>query len=53
MFSIANQIAYNNKMVLPSDIEKVGKTGWLDSRGTSFQKQYVKEHGEKSIRIAS
>ena len=27
MFTIANQIAYNNKMVLPSNITKVGKTG--------------------------
>ncbi|MCG7338849.1 DNA2/NAM7 family helicase [Staphylococcus sp. ACRSN] len=51
MFSIANQIAYNNKMVLPSDIEKVGKTGWFNSRGTSLQKQYVKEHGEKVLEL--
>lgn len=51
MFSIANQIAYNNKMVLPSDIEKVGKTGWFDSKGTSIKKQYVKEHGEKVLEL--
>lgn len=49
MFTIANQIAYNNKMVLPSNIKKIGKTGWHDVSGTSIHKQYVKEHGEKVV----
>ena len=47
MFTIANQIAYNNKMVLPSNVTNVGKTGWYDVKGNSVQKQFVKEHGEK------
>ncbi len=47
MFTIANQIAYNNKMVLPSNIKKVGKVGWYNINGSSVQKQYVKEQGEK------
>ena len=37
MFTIANQIAYNNKMVLPSNITKVGKTGWYDVKGNAVQ----------------
>ena len=49
MFTIANQIAYNNKMVLPSNITKVGKTGWYDVKGNAIQKQFVKEHGEKVV----
>ncbi|SCU06334.1 Superfamily I DNA/RNA helicase protein [Staphylococcus aureus] len=49
MFTIANQIAYNNKMVLPSNITNVGKTGWYDVKGNSVQKQFVKEHGEKVV----
>ena len=49
MFTIANQIAYNNKMVLPSNITKVGKTGWYDVKGNAVQKQFVKEHGEKVV----
>ncbi len=51
MFTIANQIAYNNKMVLPSNIKKVGKVGWYNINGTSVQKQYVKEQGEKVFEL--
>ena len=51
MFTIANQIAYNNKMVLPSNITNVGKTGWYDVKGNSVQKQFVKEHGEKVLEL--
>lgn len=43
MFSIANQIAYQNKMVLP--IKKVGTGQWLHSAGKVTQSQYVEEHG--------
>lgn len=51
MFTIANQIAYNNKMVLPSNIKKDGKVGWYNINGTSVQKQYVKEQGEKIFEL--
>lgn len=51
MFTIANQIAYNNKMVLPSNIKKIGKVGWYNISGTSVQKQYVKEQGEKVFEL--
>lgn len=51
MFTVANQIAYNNKMVLPSNIKKVGKVGWYNINGTSVQKQYVKEQGEKVFEL--
>lgn len=47
MFTIANQIAYDNKMVLPSNIKKEGKAGWYHVTGKASSKQYVKEHGEK------
>lgn len=51
MFTVANQIAYNNKMVLPNDIKQIGKIGWHNVSGTSVQKQYVKEHGEKVFEL--
>ncbi|MEJ7534097.1 DEAD/DEAH box helicase [Staphylococcus hominis] len=51
MFTIANQIAYDNKMVLPSNIKKEGKVGWYHVVGKASSKQYVKVHGEKIIEL--
>lgn len=44
MFAIANEIAYDNKMVLAN--QKVGKGHWYDVDGKALQAQYVKEQGE-------
>ncbi|REB11641.1 DNA helicase [Sporosarcina sp. BI001-red] len=44
MFSIANSIAYQNKMVLP--IKKIGEGEWFDCPGKAVQGQYVQEQGE-------
>lgn len=44
MFSIANKIAYNNKMVLAN--KKVGKGKWFSYKGTTTNAQYVSEQGE-------
>lgn len=44
MFSIANKIAYNNKMVLAN--KKVGKGKWFSYKGTTTNAQYVPEQGE-------
>ena len=33
MFTIANQIAYTNKMVLPEYMQKPGKEGWYHVTG--------------------
>lgn len=44
MFSISNEIAYENKMVLAKD--EVGHGHWYDIRGKTQQAQYVKEQGE-------
>ncbi|MFU1769797.1 DEAD/DEAH box helicase [Mammaliicoccus sciuri] len=49
MFTIANEIAYNNKMVQSST--KKGKVGWLDIKGTATSRQYVKEHGERVVEL--
>ncbi|MRV87438.1 ATPase, partial [Staphylococcus aureus] len=49
MFTIANQIAYNNKMVFPSNITKVGNTGWYDVKGNAAQKQFLNEHVDKVV----
>lgn len=51
MFTIANQIAYDNKMVLPKTITNIGKTGWYDIKGNSVQRQFVKEQGDKVIAL--
>lgn len=51
MFTIANQIAYDNKMVLPKTITDIGKTGWYDVKGNSVQRQFVKEQGDKVIAL--
>lgn len=50
MFTIANQIAYNNKMVLPENKDR-GKTGWYDIKGNASQRQFVKEQGDKVIEL--
>lgn len=44
MFSIANEIAYENKMVLAN--KKTGESHWYDIHGKAVQAQYVKEQGE-------
>ena len=44
MFSISNEIAYNNKMVLANS--KQGKGMWLDSSGKVSGRQYIKEQGD-------
>ncbi|WP_046174954.1 DEAD/DEAH box helicase [Domibacillus indicus] len=44
MFMIANEIAYDNKMVLAD--KKKGKSTWYDCKGTAVHRQFVKEQGE-------
>lgn len=44
MFSIANQIAYENKMVLAN--EKIGQGEWFHVNGRAAQAQYVTEQGD-------
>ncbi len=44
MFTIANQIAYDNKMVLA--IKKQGKSEWFDCKGVAVNKQFVKEQAD-------
>ncbi|MCY8972169.1 AAA domain-containing protein [Bacillus atrophaeus] len=44
MFTISNQIAYDNKMVLA--IKKQGKSGWFDCKGLATNKQFVKEQAD-------
>ncbi|MFB2003660.1 DEAD/DEAH box helicase [Staphylococcus aureus] len=51
MFTIANQIAYTNKMVLPEYMQKPGKAGWYHVTGKSINKQYVKEQGIKVVEL--
>jgi hypothetical protein len=43
MFSIANRIAYQNKMVLAD--RKIGEGHWYDCTGNAVQAQYVQEQG--------
>ncbi len=45
MFSIANDIAYDNKMVL-ADTKDVGVGGWINCVGKVNTAQYVVEQGE-------
>lgn len=53
MFNIANDLAYNRRMVLPPDMKKPyepedyleGST-WIDIKGKVVGKQYVEEQGE-------
>lgn len=44
MFSIANEIAYEGKMVLAH--KKMGKVAWYDCKGKAVSGQYVSEQGE-------
>lgn len=44
MFSIANEIAYEGKMVLAD--KRMGKVGWYDCAGKAVNRQYVREQGE-------
>lgn len=44
MFSIANVMAYDNKMVLA--MKKVGEGEWYDVNGKAGPDQYVKEQGQ-------
>ncbi len=44
MFSIANDIAYDNKMVLAN--MDIGVSKWIDCSGKVSSAQYVKEHAE-------
>lgn len=44
MFSIADEIAYNKKMVLAN--KKVGKGKWYSYKGKTNEAQYVHEQGE-------
>nr|WP_275667340.1 AAA domain-containing protein [Vibrio sp. Isolate24] len=55
MFSISNEIAYNNRMIHGSDKAKdveprthmaLGRNRWNDSKGDCVQKQYKRELGE-------
>lgn len=48
MFSISNEMAYNNKMVLAVNKEDKdkGKGKWYDISGKAEPKQYVKEQGQ-------
>ncbi|EIM08043.1 putative DNA helicase [Planococcus antarcticus DSM 14505] len=44
MFSIANEIAYEGKMVIVK--KEIGQVGWYDCSGKAINRQYVKEQGE-------
>ncbi|UAT29075.1 AAA family ATPase [Bacillus badius] len=44
MFTIANDIAYDNKMVL--GIEGQGKSAWFDCKGPATNRQFVKVQGD-------
>lgn len=50
MFSIANSIAYDDKMVL-ADTDKVGIGEWIDCKGRAEPAQYVKEQAEYVAQI--
>ncbi|MDM5201553.1 AAA domain-containing protein [Fictibacillus enclensis] len=43
MFSIANEIAYDNKMVLSN--KEQGKSVWFDCKGKATNRQFVEEQG--------
>ncbi|TDM01647.1 ATPase [Macrococcus hajekii] len=51
MFTIANEIAYEGKMVLPSYFDTSGKVKWIDEKGSAVSKQYVKEQGDKLVEL--
>ena len=44
MFTIANEIAYDNKMVLGE--KEQGKSAWFDCKGSAINRQFVKEQGD-------
>ncbi|MCL1701568.1 AAA domain-containing protein [Lysinibacillus sp. Bpr_S20] len=50
MFSIANGIAYDNKMVL-AETDKVGIGEWIDCVGKAEEAQYVKEQAEYMAQV--
>lgn len=43
MFTIANEIAYDNKMVLSK--KEQGKSVWFDCKGSAINRQFVEEQG--------
>lgn len=47
MFSMANEMAYNNKMVLAD--KKIGKSEWISVKGKIKERQYVEEQGQKLL----
>lgn len=57
MFDIANKIAYENKMVLPSHVKKeenkdqMIRSYWYDIKGKATHKQFVPEQREKVIEL--
>ncbi|WRU97851.1 AAA domain-containing protein (plasmid) [Priestia filamentosa] len=44
MFTIANEIAYDKKMVLGN--EGKGKSVWFDCKGSAINRQFIKEQGD-------
>lgn len=46
MFTIANKIAYDEKMVLAKEKTKEGTGYWYNCTGITIQNQYVKEQGK-------
>ncbi|WP_148359077.1 DEAD/DEAH box helicase [Peribacillus simplex] len=46
MFTIANKIAYDEKMVLAKEKTKEGTGYWYNCTGIAIQNQYVKEQGK-------
>ncbi|WP_058534618.1 DEAD/DEAH box helicase [Legionella saoudiensis] len=56
MFSVANDIAYENKMInarepLESSIPQLPPSAWFDVAGKAIDKQYVPEHGDCFLRL--
>lgn len=53
MFSIANEIAYDNKMVLAggSKLSDDVNCEWFDCKGVSTNKHFIKEQGELLVKI--
>ncbi|MBG0918326.1 ATP-binding protein [Exiguobacterium sp. SRB7LM] len=52
MFSIANEIAYGNKMVLASESSiNTDNCKWYDCKGSVTKRQFVKEQGELLVHL--
>jgi AAA domain len=57
MFSIANEIAYENKMVLPKQMKDpdlvfpLGSSKWIHIEGQCHGKHWVPEQGEATLRL--